>query len=304
MVPSSIGVPTLSLVDFKSDTESKRQKFVSDLFTGLKEFGFIVLRDHPISEQLLKRAYRLSQEFFELPTSTKLHYVKKDSAGARGYTPFGQEHAKDAKVPDLKEFLHVGRDANIWPQEIADFENTFKTLFHELDDVGRTVLQALTGPLEIPIDYFDHRTDQGSSILRLLHYPPIPEGVNPQCIRAAAHEDINLITILVSASTSGLELKDRNGKWLPVGSEPLELIVDSGDMLARITNEVIPSTTHRVVNPSGPNVSRYSMPFFMHPNPDVLLTCLDSCRGTGARYPDVLADDFLQERLRDIGLKK
>ena len=303
MATSQSKVPTLSLKDFTSASEEKRQRFVTDLFQGLKQFGFIILRDHPVSLSLLRTAYALSEKLFALPEEKKCGYTMTGAAGARGYTPFGREHAKDAKVPDLKEFWHVGRDQNIWPEELPEFRGTFEKLFSDLDNVGRLILQALTGPLEIPMDYFDHRTDRGSSILRLLHYPPIPLGVDPQCIRAAAHEDINLITVLVSASTSGLELKDRNGEWLSVESEPLELIVDSGDMLARITNEIIPSTTHRVVNPRGPNVSRYSMPFFMHPNPDAVLTCLESCRRDGARYADILADEFLQERLRDIGLR-
>ena len=177
-------------------------------------------------------------------------------------------------------------------------------MFKALDDTGRILLRSLTGPLEIAPDYFDAMTNCGSSLLRLLHYPPIPEGADPHCVRAAAHEDINLITLLVSASSSGLELLTREGKWLAIETSPENIIVDSGDMLARITNDVIPATTHRVVNPKGANKSRYSMPFFMHPNPDAVLTCLPSCLGEGAKYKDILAEDFLTERLRDIGLAK
>jgi isopenicillin N synthase-like dioxygenase len=165
------------------------------------------------------------------------------------------------------------------------------------------MLEALTGPLELPQTYFRQMTEDGNSILRLLHYPPLAEGADPRSVRAAAHEDINLITILVAATTSGLELLDRDGSWLPVETDKNNLIVDAGDMLARITNDVIPSTTHRVVNPpDGQNSDRYSMPYSIHPNPEAVLTCLPSCRGAGAKYPDIRAQDFLMERLREIGL--
>lgn len=309
-------VPELSLKAYSSGSVSERGHFIDQLFMGLKEYGFIILKDHPIDVQLLRKAYSLSRQLFDLPQETKLSYVSTAGAGMRGYTPFGKEHAKNSKFPDLKEFWHVGREVpaahrlkshfpdNIWPTQLPEFEPTFKKMFQALDDTGRIMLEALTFPLELEKDYFEKMTNYGSSIVRLLHYPPIPEGADPQCVRAAAHEDINLITLLVSASTSGLELLTRDGKWLAIETDPENIIVDSGDMLARITNEVIPSTTHRVVNPAGPNVSRYSMPYFMHPNPDALLTCVPSCRSAGAKYPDILANDFLFERLRDIGLVK
>lgn len=307
-------VPELSLAQYISGDESDRAQFIEDFFGGLKYFGFIILKDHPIEVPLLERAYKLSRALFDLPVNEKINYVSKKGGGQRGYTPFGKEHAKDAKVPDLKEFWHVGRDLpsghrfeqdypqNIWPAELPEFKTVFQDLYTKLDEVGKIMLRALTGPLELEADYFDARVGDGNSILRLLHYPPIPEGVDPRCIRAAAHEDINLITILVSASASGLQLLDRQGQWLPIETEANNLIVDAGDMLARITNDVIPSTTHRVVNPEGPNSSRYSMPFFMHPNPDAVLTCLPSCRGAGPKYPDITSQDFLMQRLKEIGL--
>ncbi len=309
-------VPELSLKAFTHGSAKDQQDFVERHFNGLKEYGFIILKDHPVAPELLQKAYHLSEQLFALTEPVKKTYISPDGGNQRGYTPFGKEHAKDSRFPDLKEFWHVGRDLNpehrlkrffpdnIWPETIAEFKNTFREIFQALDDTGRILLQSLTGPLEVEKDYFARMTDTGSSILRLLHYPPIPAGAEPQALRAAAHEDINLITLLVAASTSGLELLTRDGKWLPVDADPGTLIVDSGDMLARITNEIIPSTTHRVVNPKGPNVSRYSMPFFMHPNPDALLTCLPSCRKSGAKFPDILANDFLFERLRDIGLTK
>lgn len=309
-------VPELSLRAFTHGSEDEKLTFVDQLFEGLKEYGFIVLRDHPIDIPLLRQAYSLSEKLFDLPLKAKESYISTAGGGQRGYTPFGKEHAKNSKFPDLKEFWHVGRDLppqhklksffpdNIWPSELPEFEDVFRRIFAALDDTGRIMLQALTIPLDVEKDYFTRMTDQGSSILRLLHYPPIPDGSDPNCVRAAAHEDINLITLLVSASSSGLELLARDGSWLPIETSPDNIIVDSGDMLARITNEVIPATTHRVVNPKGPNVRRFSMPFFMHPNPDAVLSCLPSCVGSGARYPDISANEFLMQRLREIGLTK
>jgi len=309
-------VPELSLRSYTHGSTAEKSRFVDRLFEGLKQYGFIILKDHPIEISLLRKAYSLSEQLFALPVAQKESYVSPNGGGVRGYTPFGKEHAKSSRYPDLKEFWHVGRDLspshrlksyfpeNIWPKELTEFESVFRSMFQALDDTGRIMLQALTGPLVVDKDYFTRMTDSGSSILRLLHYPPIPEGVDKNCVRAAAHEDINLITLLVSASTSGLQLLTREGEWLPVDAEPDTIIVDSGDMLARITNDIIPSTTHRVVNPSGPNLSRYSMPFFMHPNPDALLTCIPSCRGDKPKYNDILANDFLYERLREIGLTK
>jgi len=241
---------------------------------------------------------------------------RKYIGGVRGYTPFGTEHAKDHAVPDLKEFWHVGREAdpdeiagrhetfqpNIWPAEPTGFKDTFTELYDALDETGRIILEALTPGLDLPQAFFDPLVKGGNAILRLLHYPPVAGDATPGAVRAAAHEDINLITLLVAAKGAGLELLERDGSWLPVEADPGNLIVDSGDMLARMTNTVIPATTHRVVNPVGPNVSRYSMPFFMHPKDDVVLSCLPSCVGDEAKFEDITAGEFLAERLREIGL--
>jgi isopenicillin N synthase-like dioxygenase len=307
-------VPTLSLASYTEGSQADQLRFIEQLFNGIKDYGFIILKDHNVDQDLLDYGYELLKQLFSLPVETKLKYSGVNG-GQRGYTPFGKEHAKDAAVMDLKEFWHVGREVspqhkfaayypnNVWPTEVADFKTVFTKLYNDLDQAGQVMLRALTAPLEVDIEYFDRMTDTGNSILRLLHYPPIPEGVDPRCLRAAPHEDINLITILPAATAAGLQLKDRDGTWLDVDAEPGTLIVDAGDMLARVTNDVIPSTTHQVINTSSAkSESRYSMPFFMHPNPEAILSCIPSCRGDGAKYADVSAHDFLMQRLREIGL--
>lgn len=307
-------VPELSFKSYTEGTVTQQAMFSELFYSGLKDYGFVILKDHPIPIELLKKAYAAAETFFALPTEKKSACISKSGGGQRGYTPFGKEHAKNANVPDLKEFWHVGRELpedhpfakdyppNIWPAEIPEFQAVFSEMYAQLDHVGRLMLQALTAPLGLDSRFFDELTRDGNSILRLLHYPPIPESADPRCIRAAAHEDINLITILVSASASGLELLDRDGKWLAIETDPNNLIVDSGDMLARICNDVIPATTHRVVNPENSKTSRYSMPFFMHPNPQAVLSCLPTFRHLGPKYPDIRSQDFLFQRLKEIGL--
>jgi len=309
-------VPTLSLRSYTDGSKADQLRFIENLFHGIKDYGFIILKDHDVSPALLGQAYEMLARFYALPTETKMKYAGVHG-GQRGYTPFGKEHAKDSPVMDLKEFWHVGREVNdghplkkyypnnVWPTEIPEFQKTFSDLYFKLEQAGKAMLQALTFPLDVPNFYFDNMVQDGNSILRLLHYPPIPAGVDPRCLRAAPHEDINLITILPAATASGLQLKDRDGTWLDIESEPNALIVDAGDMLARATNDVIPSTTHQVINsPEAGSSSRYSMPFFMHPHPEAMLSCIPSCRGAGAKYADITAHDFLMQRLREIGLLK
>ncbi len=305
-------VPELNLYDYLGEDVVKKQKFIDVLFYGLKEYGFIVLTGHHISEDLLNKAYVLLESLFNLPEDVKRRNSMPEKGFQRGYTPFATEHAKNSKIADLKEFWHIGREgykglSNYWLENLSieslkDFKDKFIILFNMLDGIGNTLLEALTVPLKVPQDYFMKRVSKGNSILRLLHYPPIQEGLKTSALRAAPHEDINLITILVAATKSGLQLKDRDGKWLDVNPPKNSLIVDAGDMLSRITNEVIPSTTHQVINPDKSSESRYSMPFFMHPNSDVMLECLSSCVGEGEKYPRILADKFLKQRLKEIGL--
>jgi len=306
-------VREISLADLRAADPDGRAEVTEALFAGLRETGFIILRDHGIAPEALENAYQMARAFFALSDAEKLRY-DSGAGGQRGYTAFGREHAKGNTLPDLKEFWHVGREfpdhhpladlypPNKWPDQPAGFQNAFLTLYDSLESAGLDLLDALAPALDLPADYFRQMATNGNSILRVLHYPPVPEGAPPGAVRAAAHEDINLITILVSADGAGLELLSRDGEWLAVETDPANLIVDAGDMLARMTNDVIPATTHRVVNPSGPNVSRYSMPFFLHPVSSADLSCIPSCLGAGAKYPPITAGDFLAQRLEEIGL--
>ena len=305
-------IPELSLADFMADGAA-RSRFEDDLLAALRASGFVIIRDHGVDLSILEAASADSAAFFAQSESDKMRvYGGRD--GQRGYTPFGREHAKDNPAPDLKEFFHVGRsdppaDAspqdyppNRWPAAPAGFRETFERLYDGLEEAGLRLLDALARPLRVAPDYFRAMATGGNSILRLLHYPPVPSGADPRSVRAAAHEDINLITLLVSANGAGLELLGRDGEWRALDAGPDKLIVDSGDMLARLTNDIIPATTHRVVNPSGPNVSRYSMPFFLHPRASAVLQCIPSCIGDGARHQPITAGEFLRQRLKAIGL--
>ncbi|MEM9705680.1 MAG: 2-oxoglutarate and iron-dependent oxygenase domain-containing protein, partial [Pseudomonadota bacterium] len=253
-------VPELSLEDFTEGNEAEKADFSEQLYEGLTHFGFVILTDHGIAPDFLSTAYECAEAFFSQSRDLKMQ-CDAGPDGQRGYTAYGREHAKDAVAADLKEFWHVGREftpddplaslypPNQWPDEPTDFKNTFLKLYDALECAGLEMLDALAPKLSLRPEYFRDMATGGNSILRLLHYPPVPEDAAPGAIRAAAHEDINLITILVAANGAGLELLDRNGEWLAIETAPENLIVDAGDMLARITNDTIPATTHRVVNP-------------------------------------------------------
>ena len=299
----------LSLADYLHGDAPAREAFSRALMLGLQRHGFIILRDHSIADALIEAAYAQTAQFFAQPVGVKQHYV----GGPRGYAPFRTEHARNQTAPDLKEFWQIGPEfegvargegvpPNIWPQSPAGFKETFLALFEALQETGQVILEALAPALALPKDFFERLMGERNSVLRLLHYPPVAGGEDAGSIRSAAHEDINLITLLLAPQGPGLELLDRDGQWLSVETSRNNLIVDSGDMLALMSNDVIPATTHRVVNPSVNNVSRYSMPFFMHPDADVVLRCLPSCVGAGAKYADIRAGAFLEQRLREIGL--
>jgi isopenicillin N synthase-like dioxygenase len=306
-------VPELSLADYLDVDPARRAAFTRRLLDGLQRYGFIILRDHLIASASIDAAYALMARFFAQAEFEKRRYI----AGARGYAPLGTEHAKDQSAPDLKEFWQIGPEApdhgagplesmpgNLWPEVPAGFRATFLALFDALQATGRVILEALAPALGQPPEFFERRTRERNSVLRLLHYPPVAGDAAAGSVRSAAHEDVNLITLLLAPQGAGLELLDRDGRWLPVVTSRNDLIVDSGDMMARLTNDLIPATTHRVVNPSAENVSRYSMPFFMHPDADVVLRCLPACLGAGARYPPIRAGTFLEQRLEAIGLVK
>ena len=312
-------IPTLDIRRYSEPSSgSDRDAFVAELGAAYREWGFAGIRGHGIAQPLVDGAYDAFRAFFALPTDVKMQYHVKGGGGARGYTPFGIETAKDSRYPDLKEFWHVGREIprdsayaavmapNLWPAEVPAFREYGYGLYQALDALGSRVLAALALHIGLPEAWFADKTNFGNSILRPIHYPPITASDIPN-VRAGAHEDINLITLLVGASAQGLEVKSRRGEWVPFTADADTIVVNIGDMLQRLTNHVYPSTTHRVVNPPGEKARqpRYSTPFFLHPNPDFLIDVLPSCvdAGNPNRYPQpITAHDYLQERLREIKL--
>ncbi|MGI8611447.1 MAG: isopenicillin N synthase family dioxygenase [Sphingomicrobium sp.] len=299
------------------DAEREPDAFAQKLGRSFEEYGFAIIAGHGIPDELIDEAEEKAKAFFALPEEVKRKYHVPGGGGARGYTPFGIETAKGAKAHDLKEFWHVGRELapghpfrghmgdNIWPEEIASFRDTFLKLYDTFDRTGLKILKAIARFLKIDEDYFIDTVRDGNSVLRLLHYPPI-EGEPGSNVRAGAHEDINTITLLLGAEEAGLELLTRDGRWIPVSPRPGELVVNIGDMLQRLTNGLLRSTTHRVANPPPErrNRSRYSMPFFLHFRSDFLIEALP---GTvppreQPKWPPITANDYLQERLREIKL--
>lgn len=316
-------IPILDLNDFTQGTPEQRAAFVRDLGRAYEEIGFIAVKNHGLSDELQSRLYAAVQAFFALPPEVKLQYDGSAIAGQRGYTPPFREKAKDARTPDIKEFYHVGQELpenhpfrgtpaypdNIFPDaHVPDFRAATTEAYRRLEAAGRQLLRAIALYLELDEDYFEDKVEAGNSILRPLHYFPIenPDALPPDAVRAAAHEDINLITLLMGASAEGLEVLRRDGTWLAVTAIPEAVVVNVGDMLQRLTNNRLRSTTHRVVNPPRElmHTSRFSIPFFMHPRSDMDLTCLPSCvtEANPKAYPDATAGEYLTERLRELGL--
>ena len=303
---------SVSLNASRADPEG----FARELGESFERYGFAIISDHGIPADLIAQAEEKSKALFALPEEVKRKYHVPGGGGARGYTPFGIETAKGATAYDLKEFWHVGRELppghpycdvmapNVWPEEVQSFRATFLELFAAFDTAGLRILEAIARHLGLAPDFFEDTVKDGNSVLRLLHYPPIP-GDGPN-VRAGAHEDINTITLLLGAEEAGLELLDRDGEWLPVSPRQGELVVNIGDMLQRLTNNVLKSTSHRVVNPPPERRgrSRYSMPFFLHFRPDFLIETLPECMKDRPNfYPEpITAHDFLLERLREIKL--
>ncbi len=307
---------TLSPVSM-ADYQTRFGAFSRDLAFWFKRYGFAVVADHGLDSKVISAALAEAKAFFALPEGVKRAYQLPGGAGQRGYTPFGVETAKGAQTPDLKEFWHVGRELpadsrhrsvmpdNVWPNELPGFRPAVWGMFEALDDLGKRILRAIAHDLGLTDDYFDDRVRHGNSVLRLLHYPPV--GADAPGVRAGAHEDINVITLLLGAEEAGLELLDRDGRWLAIAPPPDCIVVNIGDMLQRLTNHVLPSTTHRVVNPPPERrgFSRYSTPYFLHFEPDVLIRTLPSCitPDTPDRYPaPITAQSYLEERLREIKL--
>ena len=306
-------IASVSLVESDRDP----QGFANELGRSFEDYGFAIIADHGIPDELIHRAEEKAKAFFALPDEVKRRYHIPGGGGARGYTPFGIETAKGQKAHDLKEFWHVGRDLppghkfrghmpdNVWPEEVESFRDTFTELYATFDRTGLKILKAIARYLGVDEDYFADTVRDGNSVMRLLHYPPI-EGEPGSHVRAGAHEDINTITLLLGAEEAGLELLTKEGEWIPVAPRPGELVVNIGDMLQRLTNGRLRSTSHRVVNPTPDRASkaRYSMPFFLHFRSDFLIEALPGTvpAGEQPKWPPITADDYLQERLREIKL--
>lgn len=310
-------IPVVDLDDWSRGGDARRG-FIHTVGESLADIGFFAVRNHGVSDSLVHQAYDVAKAFFHLPPEAKARYQDPAKKGQRGFTGFGKEHAKDSTAPDLKEFWQVGRPdvpddhpvhrqfgPNQWPAEVPAFGTTLVELYRHLDRLGGILLEAAAGFLDEPPGLFRDMATESDTIVRVLYYPPVAPDVPPGAVRSAAHEDINLITLLSGATSEGLELKRHDGTWMPVHTGFDTIVVDAGDMLQNVTNGLYKSTTHRVVNPPDASSERFSMPCFVHARADVDLSPLPSCvnrTGGVARYPSVTAGAYLLQRLREIGL--
>jgi isopenicillin N synthase-like dioxygenase len=303
-------IPPVSMTTYDTDFEA----FAGELGGWFERYGFAVVADHGVDQGVIDAALESSKAFFALPTEVKRSFHVSGGGGQRGYTAFGVETAKDHKVADLKEFWHTGRDLptghpsadvmapNVEMTAIDGFNDSQKAMYAGFDALGARVLRAIAHYLELPVTFFDDKIKDGNSILRTIHYPAMPDDVTPGAIRAGAHTDINTITLLLGADEPGLQLQDRQGNWLPVTAPAGCVAVNIGDMLARMTNDRLPSTVHRVVNPDieRARFARFSTPFFLHFAPEVLIESMPW--GGPPKYEPITAHDFLHQRLREIKL--
>lgn len=312
-------IPSLDLADFLSGNDQQKQEFVEALGQAYEEIGFVSIKNHGLSEALSSSLYQEVQNFFNLSVEQKAKYEVEGLAGQRGYTSFGKEHAKGRNTGDLKEFWHFGQYVedndpiikeypdNVLVDELPVFNSVGKEAYQTLEKAGQSMLRAIAIYLGLNQNYFDSKTHNGNSILRPIHYPPIV-GEPKDAVRAAEHEDINLITLLMGASADGLEVMNKKGEYIAVTALPDHIVVNVGDMLQRLTNNKLRSTTHRVVNPPREKwgQSRFSIPFFLHPRSDMSLNCLENCvdENNPKAYTDISAGGYLNERLAEIGLKK
>lgn len=316
-------IPSLDLDDFNSEISEKKSRFVQDLGRAFNSIGFVAIKNHGLSDQLRENLYAEIKDFFYSADDLKQKYDISGIAGQRGYIGKGKETAKGFKVADLKEFYHVGQEfvddgdpiwdeypTNVFPDEFPEFKNLTLEIFRTFERAGKTLLKAIALYLNLPENYFEDKVKHGNSILRAIHYFPItnPELLPEGAVRAAAHGDINLITLLMGASAEGLEVLRRDGKWIAITALPDQIVVNVGDMLDRLTNHKLKSTIHRVINPPVEKLgtSRFSIPFFMHPRSEMDLKCLESCvdNENPRMYVDMTAGEFLNERLIELGLKK
>jgi len=315
-------VPSLDLAHFTDGTPEQKAAFVQALGDAYNNIGFVAIKNHGLTDEMTDELYSTIKEFFSLPDEVKQKYEVPELAGQRGYIGKGKEHAKGRSTGDLKEFYHVGQEVtdndpikerypdNIWPNEIPEMEAIGLEVYKTLEAAGVKMLQAIALYLGLDEHYFDEKVHNGNSILRPIHYFPIenPDEVPADAVRAAEHGDINLITLLMGASADGLQVLRKDGEWIPITALPEQLVVNVGDMLSRHTNNKLKSTIHRVVNPPKEKMgtSRFSIPFFMHPRSEMDLSCLDNCvdETNPKLYEDTTAGEFLEERLREIGLRK
>lgn len=314
-----MAIPVVNLADFTSGDPQLKQAFVNQLGKAYEEVGFVAVKNHGIPDDLIADLYKYVQQFFALPADTKRKYEVPGLAGQRGYTSFGKEHAKGSDAPDLKEFFQYGQIVedgdpikseypdNVKVKDVPAFNPTFEEAYRAFEKSGKALLQAIALYLGLDEHYFDEHIHNGNSILRAIHYPPITQEPK-SAIRAEQHEDINLITLLVGASADGLQILTKQNEWVGVTSLPEQIVVNVGDMLQRLTNNKLKSTTHRVVNPPRAmwHTSRFSIPFFLHPKGEMSLASLESCIDAAhpKAYSDATAGEYLDERLREIGLKK
>ena len=315
-------IPCLDLGTYIHGNEAQRKKFSDELGSAFNDSGFVTITNHGVSQELIDKLYANIKGVFGLPVEIKHKYEKPELAGQRGYTSAGKETAKGASTADLKEFWQIGQEVsdgdaikseypnNEVLEEIEGFNSVTREIYQKLEENGKHLLRAIATYLELPINYFDAHVHNGNSILRGIHYFPIedPDALPDDAVRAGAHEDINLITLLIGASADGLEVLTRNNEWLPIKAHHTDIVVNVGDMLQRLTNNKLKSTTHRVVNPPRElmKTSRFSVPFFLHPRSDMDLTSLPSTIDAEhpKAYSDMTAGEYLDERLREIGLKK
>ena len=312
-------IPVVDYADFLSQDENRKTKFTRAVGDSLKDIGFFALKNHGIPLEAIEDSYRQGDEFFSLSDEVKRSYLQPKIAHQRGYTAFGVEHAKNNPAPDLKEFWQTGRShptsgktptyvPNVWPdRHVSGFKPVIDGLYVQMEQLSQNLLQSCSLYLDKPMDWLGSMAEDGNTIMRIIHYPPLGNDVPKGAVRSAAHEDINFITLLVTATADGLEVMDHDGSWIQVEGDASHIIVDSGDMLQNLTNGLFKSTTHRVVNPENSNERRFSMPMFVHPRNEIDLTPRQEfveMTGGKVNYQSITAGDYLHQRLVEIGLAK